>query len=46
MIKKAHLQSEDLVKFNKDHTTNFTRIAGRKRIKQVISFEPPVYFSA
>ena len=29
MIKKAHLQ--DLVKFNKEHTTNFTRIAERKK---------------
>ena len=29
--KKAHLQSEDLVKFNKDHITNFTRIDERKK---------------
>ena len=29
--KKAHLQSEDLVKFNKDHITKFTRIDERKK---------------
>lgn len=29
--KKAHLKSEDLVKYNKDHITNFTRIDERKK---------------
>ena len=29
--KKLNLQSEDLVKFNKEHITNFTRIDERKK---------------
>lgn len=29
--KTAHLKSEDLVKFNKDHITNFSRIDERKK---------------
>ncbi len=29
--KKINLQSEDLVKFNKEHITNFTRIDERKK---------------
>ncbi|MGM9882143.1 MAG: helix-turn-helix domain-containing protein [Bacilli bacterium] len=29
--KKAHIKSEDLVKFNKEHITNFSRIDERKK---------------